>query len=196
VIYGNAIWDPVQLLSRFHSPVAVVISLVAILLATLNVNIGANVVSPANDFSNLWPRGINFRTGGVITCFMGIALMPWKLLSNYRTFILGWLGGYAAVLGPVAGIMICDYFVVRRQTLQVNDLYLRGGVYEYSRGFNWRAVAALVLGAGTALAGLAIPSLRVLYDYSWFVGFAISFLVYYVIMKFQRQSIVVSQDGA
>src|SRR5215475_11259739 len=93
VIYGSAIWDPVQLLSRFHSPIAVVISLVAILLATLNVNIGANVVSPANDFSNLWPRRISFRTGGVITCFMGIAMMPWKLLADYKTFILGWLGG-------------------------------------------------------------------------------------------------------
>jgi len=91
VIYGTAIWDPVQLLSRFHSPVAVVISLVAIVLATLNVNIGANVVSPANDFSNLWPQGISFRAGGVITCFMGVAMMPWKLLANYRTFILdGW----------------------------------------------------------------------------------------------------------
>jgi NCS1 family nucleobase:cation symporter-1 len=100
VIYGTAIWDPVQLLSRFHSPVAVVISLLAILLATLNVNIGANVVSPANDFSNLWPRKISFRTGGVITCLMGIALMPWRLLADYKTFILGWLGGYAAFLGP------------------------------------------------------------------------------------------------
>ena len=99
VIYGTAIWDPVQLLSRFHSPVAVIVSLFAILLATLNVNIGANVVSPANDFSNLWPRKISFRTGGVITCLMGIALMPWKLLANYKTFILGWLGGYAAFLG-------------------------------------------------------------------------------------------------
>src|ERR1700685_2496519 len=148
VIYGTAIWDPVQLLSRFHSPVAVVISLIAILLATLNVNIGANVVSPANDFSNLWPRRISFRTGGVITCFMGIALMPWKLLADYNTFILGWLGGYAAFLGPVAGIMICDYFVVRRCVLQVDDLYLRGGIYEYSRGFNWSAVIALALGAG------------------------------------------------
>src|SRR5581483_2246125 len=117
VIYGTAIWDPVQLLSRFHSPIAVGISLVAILLATLNVNIGANVVSPANDFSNLWPRGISFRTGGILTCFVGIALMPWKLLANYKTFILDWLGGYAAFLGPVAGIMICDYFVIRGKEL-------------------------------------------------------------------------------
>src|SRR5579864_6368858 len=183
VIYGTAIWDPVQLLSRFHSPFAVIISLLAILLATLNVNIGANVVSPANDFSNLWPRKISFRTGGVITCFMGIALMPWKLLADYKTFILGWLGGYAAFLGPVAGIMICDYFVIRRRMLLLDDLYLRNGAYEYSSGFNWRALIALAAGAGTALIGLAISPFRTLYDYSWFVGFAISFGVYYMLMR-------------
>jgi NCS1 family nucleobase:cation symporter-1 len=193
VIYGTAISDPVQLLSRFHSPVAVVISLIAILLATLNVNIGANVVSPANDFSNLWPRKISFRTGGVITCLMGIALMPWKLLADYNTFILGWLGGYAAFLGPVAGIMICDYFVIRRRALQVDDLYLRGGIYEYSAGFNWRAVFALALGAGTALIGLVAPSVRVLYDYSWFVGFAISFAAYYIMMRVRRPPVFSSQ---
>jgi nucleobase:cation symporter-1, NCS1 family len=183
VIYGAAIWDPVQLLSRFHSPAAVVISLLAILLATLNVNIGANVVSPANDFSNLWPKRISFRTGGVITCLMGIVLMPWKLLGNYKTFILGWLGGYAAFLGPVAGIMICDYFIVRRRVLLVDDLYLRNGQYEYAGGFNWVALVALAAGAGTALVGLLTPSVRVLYDYSWFVGFAVSFVIYYTLMK-------------
>jgi nucleobase:cation symporter-1, NCS1 family len=183
VIYGAAIWDPVQLLSRFHSPAAVVISLLAILLATLNVNIGANVVSPANDFSNLWPKRISFRTGGVITCLMGIVLMPWKLLGNYKTFILGWLGGYAAFLGPVAGIMICDYFIVRRRVLLVDDLYLRNGQYEYAGGFNWVALVALAAGAGAALVGLLMPSVRVLYDYSWFVGFAVSFVIYYTLMK-------------
>ena len=196
VIYGAAIWDPVQLLSRFHSPFAVIISLLAILLATLNVNIGANVVSPANDFSNLWPRGISFRTGGVITCFMGIALMPWKLLSDYKTFILGWLGGYAAFLGPVAGIMICDYFVIRRRTLLLDDLYLRNGVYEYSGGFNWSALAALAAGAGAALVGLGIPSLRTLYDYSWFVGFAISFAIYYGLMQFRKRPDAVLSEQA
>jgi len=195
VIYGTAIWDPVQLLSRFHSPIAVVISLAAILLATLNVNIGANVVSPANDFSNLWPRRISFRTGGVITCFMGIAMMPWKLLANYKTFILGWLGGYAAFLGPVAGIMICDYFLIRRRELQVEDLYLRRGLYEYSRGVNWRAVFALGVGAGTALAGLEVTSIRALYDYSWFVGFAVSFVIYYALMRFQRQGVLSPQEA-
>jgi NCS1 family nucleobase:cation symporter-1 len=182
VIYGTSIWDPVQLLSRFHSPVAVVISLLAILLATLNVNIGANVVSPANDFSNLWPRKISFKIGGIITCFMGIAMMPWKLLANHKTFIFGWLGGYAAVLGPVAGIMICDYFVIRRKRLLTDDLYLRGGAYEYAGGFNWRAIAALVIGSAVALMGLVIPSVRFLYDYSWFVGFIVAFTVYWALM--------------
>jgi NCS1 family nucleobase:cation symporter-1 len=183
VIYGTAISDPIQLLSRFHSPVAVIISLVAILLATLNVNIGANVVSPANDFSNLWPRKISFKLGGIITCFVGVAMMPWKLMANHRTFIFGWLGGYAAVLGPVAGIMICDYFLVRKKHLVVNDLYLRNGQYEYSGGFNGRAIAALCIGSAVALIGLVIPSIRVLYDYSWFVGFVVAFLVYWMLMR-------------
>ena len=186
VIYGTSIWDPVQLLSRFHSPVAVIISLLAILLATLNVNIGANVVSPANDFSNLWPRKVSFKLGGVITCFIGIAMMPWKLLADHRTLIFGWLGGYAAVLGPVAGIMICDYFIVRRKRLQVADLYLRGGAYEYASGFNWRAIGALCAGSVVALMGLVIPSLRFLYDYSWFVGFVVAFAAYWGLMTAQR----------
>ncbi|HKT25342.1 MAG TPA: cytosine permease, partial [Terriglobales bacterium] len=153
---------------------------------TLNVNIGANVVSPANDFSNLWPKRISFKIGGLITCFMGIAMMPWKLLANHRTFIFGWLGGYAAVLGPVAGIMICDYFLIRRKVLAVNDLYLRGSEYEYAAGFNWRAIAALAIGTGIALIGLVIPSVRFLYDYSWFVGFAVAFVTYLVLMQGQR----------
>jgi NCS1 family nucleobase:cation symporter-1 len=183
VIYGAAISDPVQLLSRFHSPVTVIISLVAILLATLNVNIGANVVSPANDFSNLWPRRISFKVGGMITCIMGIAMMPWKLLANYDSFVVAWLGGYAAVLGSVAGIMICDYFIIRRKRLAVDDLYLRGGEYEYASGFNWRAIGALIVGSAVALMGLVIPSVRFLYDYSWFVGFVVAFVVYRVLMS-------------
>ena len=192
-IYGSAIWDPVQLLSRFHSRLAVIVALLAILLATLNVNIGANVVSPANDFSNLRPRLISFRTGGIITCFAGVAMMPWKLLANYRTFILGWLGGYAALLGPLAGIMICDYYLVRRRALAVDDLYLRGGMYEYSGGVNWRAVGALGMGAAVALAGLALPSLHFLYDYSWFSGFVVAFAAYYALMAWQGATRAASQ---
>jgi nucleobase:cation symporter-1, NCS1 family len=160
------------------------------------VNIGANVVSPANDFSNLWPRKISFRTGAVITCFMGVAMMPWKLLRDYGTFIFVWLGGYAPFLGAVAGIMICDYFVIRRRELKLEDLYLRDGIYEYARGFNWRAVIALGLGAGTALAGLAIPSTHFLYDYSWFVGFVVAFVVYYAAMRTEQETELAPEEAA
>jgi len=184
IIFGQAIWDPVQVLARLGNPIAVVIAMLALLLATLNVNVAANLVSPSNDFSNLSPRLISFRTGGLITCFVGVAVFqPWKLLANYSNYIFGWLVGYSGFLGPIAGVMICDYFVVRKKILLVEDLYLRQGFYEFSRGFNWRALAALVAGAGLAFIGLVVPSLRVLYDYAWFVGFGMSFVVYLILMR-------------
>jgi NCS1 family nucleobase:cation symporter-1 len=182
IVFGEAIWDPVAVLSRLGSPVAVVLAMIALLMATLNVNVAANVVSPANDFSNLYPRRISFRTGGLITCFLGLAFQPWKLLANQNSYIVGWLVGYSGFLGPIAGVMICDYFVVRKKIILVEDLYQRGGFYEYTRGVNWNAVAALVAGAGLAFVGLVVPSLRVLYDYAWFVGFAVSFVAYYALM--------------
>lgn len=188
VIYGSAIWDPVVLLSKFSSPMVIVISLLSILLATLNVNIGANVVSPANDFSNVWPKKISFKIGGIITCFAGVAMMPWKLMANPDSLIVKWLGGYAAVLGPLAGIMICDYYVVRKRELIVDDLYLRDGAYEYKNGFNWNAIIALVVGTGVALSGLFFPKARFLYDYSWFVGFAVAFALYAVLMPRFRKT--------
>ena len=184
IIFGQAIWDPVQVLARLGSPIAVVIAMLALLLATLNVNVAANLVSPSNDFSNLSPRLISFRTGGLITCVVGVAVFqPWKLLANYSSYIFGWLVGYSGFLGPIAGVMICDYFVVRKKILLVEDLYLRRGFYEFSGGINWRAMAALGAGAGLAFIGLVVPSLRVLYDYAWFVGFAASFIVYWALMR-------------
>ncbi len=181
ILFGEALWDPVVVLSRLGHPLAVVVAMIALLMATLNVNVAANVVSPANDFSNLAPRRISFRTGGLITCAMGIAMQPWKLLANYGSYIFGWLVGYSGFLGPIAGVLICDYFVVRKKLIVVEDLYRRGGEYEYSRGFNWRAIAALALGAGVAFVGLVLPPLRILYDYAWFVGFAVSFLAYFAL---------------
>ena len=182
IIFGQALWDPVAVLSRLGNPFAVVLAMLALLMATLNVNVAANVVSPANDFSNLSPRRISFRTGGLITCFMGIAMQPWKLMANYGSYILGWLVGYSGFLGPIAGVLICDYFVVRKKLLVVTDLYQRNGLYEYQRGVNWQAVAALAAGAGVAFVGLVVPSLRVLYNYAWFVGFFVSFFAYFAMM--------------
>jgi NCS1 family nucleobase:cation symporter-1 len=109
-------------------------------------------------------------------------MQPWKLLANYGTYIFGWLVGYSGFLGPIAGVLICDYFVVRKKILSVDDLYRRGGLYEYWRGFNWRAIGALAAGAGIAFMGLAYAPWRTLYDYAWFVGFAVSFAAYWVMM--------------
>jgi NCS1 family nucleobase:cation symporter-1 len=147
------------------------------------VNVAANVVSPANDFSNLSPRRISFRTGGLITCLVGVAMQPWKLMANYGSYIFGWLVGYSGFLGPIAGVLICDYFIVRKKNLSPQDLYLRGGQYEYSRGVHWQAIAALAAGAAVAFIGLLVPSLRVLYNYAWFVGFAVSFLAYLALTR-------------
>jgi NCS1 family nucleobase:cation symporter-1 len=184
VIFGQAIWDPVQVLARLGNPVAVVVAMLALLLATLNVNVAANLVSPSNDFSNLAPRLISFRTGGLIACVVGVAVFqPWKLLANYSNYIFNWLVGYSGFLGPIAGVMICDYFVVRKKIILVEDLYQRRGFYEFSNGINWRAMAALAAGAGIAFVGLVVPPLRKLYDYAWFVGFATSFAVYWVMMR-------------
>jgi NCS1 family nucleobase:cation symporter-1 len=181
IIFGQAIWDPVKVLARLGNPWAVVLAMIALLMATLNVNVAANVVSPANDFSNLSPRRISFRTGGLITAVVGLLMQPWKLLSSYGSYIFTWLVGYSGFLGPIAGVLICDYFVVRKKILATEDLYQRGGQYEYSRGFNWSAVAALAAGAGVAFVGLVVAPLRVLYDYAWFVGFLVSFLTYFVL---------------
>src|ERR1700723_1848487 len=182
ILFGRAIWDPVVVLARLGSPIAVVIAMVALLMATLNVNVAANVVSPANDFSNLWPRKISFKIGGIITCFVGLFMQPWRWLSSHGTYVMGWLVGYSSFLGPIAGVMIADYYVVRKRRLDPEELFKRGGQYEFSGGFNWRAVGALAAGIFVALIGLVVPVLHGLYQYAWFVGFGVSFVVYLLIM--------------
>jgi NCS1 family nucleobase:cation symporter-1 len=183
VLFGEPIWDPVALLARFNEPVVASIALIALLIATLNTNVAANVVSPSNDFSNLNPRLISFRAGGLITGVIGVLMMPWKLLSDFGSYIFGWLVGYSALLGPIAGVMIADYFLVRHGRLALDDLYSRHGQYEYDGGVNRRAVAGLVIGAAVALMGLIAPPLRLLYDYAWFVGFAVAGGVYVTLMQ-------------
>ncbi len=180
VLFGQAIWDPVALLSRFGQPLIASVALIALLVATLTTNLAANVVSPSNDFSNLNPRLISFRTGGFITGVAGLLMMPWKLLSDFNSYIFGWLVGYSGLLGPIAGIMITDYFLLRRTELSVADLYRRNGRYEYRNGVNWRALVALAAGVIVALCGLLIPPVSWLYSYAWFVGFFVSGLIYYV----------------
>jgi NCS1 family nucleobase:cation symporter-1 len=186
VVFGEAIWSPVTLLGRFHEPWIAFAGLVALLVSTLNVNIAANVVSPSNDISNLAPRLISFRTGGMITGLLGLAMMPWKIMATYGNYIFGWLVGYSGLLGPVAGIMVTDYFLLRGTKLDSYSLYRRDGIYEYKKGVNPAAIVALVLGVFVALVGRFVPSVAFLYDYAWFVGFFLSGAIYYVMMRAKR----------
>jgi NCS1 family nucleobase:cation symporter-1 len=181
VVFGRPIWSPVELLGMFHQPLVAFLGLIALLVATLNVNIGANVVGPSNDFSNLAPKYISFRTGGLITGCLGLAIMPWRLVSSSHNY-LGWLVDYSGLLGPVAGIMVADYFLVRRTHLDTLSLYRRGGIYEYRNGFNLVALIALIIGMSAALVGKFVPRYEDLFKMAWFVGFLLSGGLYYLFM--------------
>ncbi len=192
VVFGKPIWDPVALVGAFHNPLAIVIALFTLAVATLSANVAANVVSPSNDFSNALPKLINFRTGGLITGIIGILLQPWRLLGDPHVYVFAWLGFYGGALGAIAGVLIADYWIVRRTRLNVADLYRAAGIYRYTGGWNWRAVVAtlvgIVLAAGGAYSAPAgsgpfpvnglIPILKPLYDYSWVVGFVAALVVY------------------
>ncbi len=204
LIFGKVIDNPVTVMAQVGNPLVTVIAMFALSLATLSTNIAANVVSPANDFSNLSPGKISYRMGGYITATIGFLIMPWKLLASAGTYLFIWLIGYSALLGPIGGVMVADYFLVRDKHLAVDDLYKRDGAYEYKRGFNWTAIGATVvailpnlpgfifmlLSGGDRpkyLAGLtggfkafAEASLS-LYDYAWFVGFLLAGGIYWAL---------------
>jgi NCS1 family nucleobase:cation symporter-1 len=191
VIYGATIWDPVDVLTRFRNPVVLIVAMLALCIATLATNIAANVVSPANDFAHLAPRKISFRTGGYITAIIGVVMMPWKLVADPNGYIFTWLIAYSALLGPIGGILIADYFVYRRCQLKVDALYEPRGEYRFTNGFSIVALAALVAGALPSLPGFlaqvhlvkansVAPTFQHLYNYAWFIGFGVAFSVYLV----------------
>ena len=191
VIYGATIWDPVDVLTRFRNPVVLIVAMLALCIATLATNIAANVVSPANDFAHLAPRRISFRTGGYITAIIGVLMMPWKLVSDPNGYIFTWLIAYSALLGPIGGILIADYFACRRCKLNVDALYQPRGEYRFTNGFSIVALVALVAGALPSLPGFleqvhlikannVAPAFHHLYNYAWFVGFGVAFSVYQI----------------
>ena len=185
VIFHEEIWDPVQLVSHFSSRLVVTVAMFTVVVATLSVNIAANVVSPANDLANLAPRHISFRTGGLITGIVGILMMPWKLLADPSGYIFQWLVGYSGGLGSIAGVLIADYWLVRDKHLRLADLYRRDGAYRYNAaGTNWHAVVATLVGCFLAWIGVLVPALRGLFDYAWFVGGGAAMLVYWAGMRF------------
>jgi NCS1 family nucleobase:cation symporter-1 len=189
IIYGHTIWDPVDVLTRFTNPVVLVVAMVALCIATLATNIAANVVSPANDFANFAPRRISFRLGGLITGLVGVLMMPWKLVADPNGYIFKWLIAYGGLLGPIGGILIADYFIWNRCRLNLQALYQADGEYRFTKGFSITALLALVLGVLPSLPGFLVqvnvmdaarvgPFLVGLYNYAWFVGFAIAFAAY------------------
>lgn len=182
VVYGSAIWNPVLLVGHFHNGFLEFIGLAAIVLATLSVNVAANVVSPSYDVCNLFPRRLRFEHGGLITGIAAILMVPWKLMSDPHIYVFDWLGIYGGALGPIAAILIADYWVFRRRTLGLKDLYEAQGLYRYTGGFNWNAIVALAVGIFVALIGNVVPALAVLATYSWFVGFIVSFVLYLGLM--------------
>ncbi len=195
VIFGKAVWDPIQLVVMIGSPGVIIFGALVVLAAQITTNMAANVVSPANDFSNLSPRRISYVTGGLITAVVGIAMMPWKLYSDAAAYIFTWLIGYSSLMGALGGILIADYWIVRRQKLDLRDLFEVNGRYTYSRGVNWRAVIALCAAVAPVVPGfiraattpggvVADPTLfDHLYTHAWFVTFGISFVVYLLMMQ-------------
>ena len=193
VLYGKAIWDPVDLASRMTG-VAVLVALLILLIDTVSVNLAANLVGPAYDFSSLAPKQISYKTGGYITAGIAIVMMPWKILESTQGYIFTWLIGYSALLGPIAGILIIDYYMVRKTELNVAELYREDGAYSYGNGWNVAALVAFVIGVAPNIPGFlnaAFPAsfpgvgegFKTIYTYAWFVGIVISAIVYGVMMK-------------
>lgn len=194
IIFGTTIWDPVVLAGKFESKALVSIAMIAVAISTLATNIAANIVSPANDFAHLAPNKISFRTGGYITGVIGVLIFPWKLIADPNGYIFTWLIAYSSLLGPVGGIMIVDYFFIRRKELELKHLYDSKGMYSYTKGYNMKAVLALLIGIIPNVPGFLVTVKLVpadsvaewiahLYNYAWFVGFGLSGFVYWLMMK-------------
>jgi len=198
VIFGEAIPDPVALLGRMDAGISVLVSLLALVVATLSTNLAANVVSPANALVNLSPRLFDFRRGALATAALALVLFPWKLIESSEGYIFTWLIGYSALLGPIGAILLVDYYLIRRTRLEVADLFRRDGIYEYGNGYNSAAILSLVVGVAPnvpgflATAGLveSVPKLfSTLYTYAWFVGFLVAGLTYWLSMSVVRRPV-------
>ncbi len=207
ILYGEAIWDPLVLAGKFSDKLVVTAAMIAVAIATLATNIAANMVSPANDFANLSPSKISFRTGGYITGVIGILIFPWKLIADPSGYIFTWLVGYSSLLGPVGGILIADYYLIRKQELNTMELYKSTGIYSFSNGFNKAAIIALLLGIIPNIPGFLIAVKLIstdavpmwighLYNYAWFVGFFVSGFVYFLMMKKEKVSLAANRKSA
>jgi NCS1 family nucleobase:cation symporter-1 len=195
VVFGEAIWDPVVVITRIGSAPVIVFGALVVMLAQLTTNMAANVVSPANDFSSLAPRRISYVGGGLLTAAIGIIMMPWKLYADAAAYIFTWLLGYSSLMGAIGGILIADYWILRGRHLVPADLFKLDGRYRYRNGVNPRAMWALALAVLPVVPGfiravstpggqVANPNLLdALYTYAWFVTFGLSFTVYLALSR-------------
>lgn len=180
--FGRPIWNPVELLKEFHNPIILIIGAITLLIATLSVNIAANVVSSAYDLVNLFPKKLNFAKAGIISMFIALFFAPWLWFENASTIfnVFGYIGG---ALGPVAGIMIADFYLVRKREYDLESFYTKSGAYAYINGWNPRAYIALILGFAASFLGVFIPELATLKDYSWFIGVGVGCISYVLLMS-------------
>ncbi len=206
VIFGEPIFDPTELVGKMGGGISIVIALIALIIATLSTNIAANVVSPANAIINLRPSKFTFRMGGMVTAGLGIAIFPWKLLETAGNYIFVWLVGYSALLGAIGGILIIDYYVVRKRVLNLDALYQKAGEYWYTGGYNMIALAALAAGILPCVPGFLVEAsilsedlvpqfLQTLYTYAWFVSFAVAGGLYYLLTTVVGHSPPETLDG-
>lgn len=182
LIFGKALWDPVDLIVKFPTPVVILAGIVVI-LSSVTINVGANVMAPARAFENLWPQRIGFATGAVMTGLLSLAMQPWYVLATFSAYIFTWLGTYGAMLGAFDGIAIADYWLVRKRRLDLAQLYRPDGKYSYAGGFNIRAIAALVAGWALALAGLFVPALHFLWSGGWLFSLVGGLVAYWLLMR-------------
>lgn len=182
VAFGKPIWDVVDILGHFHNPVVIAASVITLCIAAVSVNVAANIVSPAYDLANLLPRYINFKRGSYLTAILALFTFPWKLMES-ATSVFSFLGMIGGTLGPVAGVMLADYFLIRKCRLDIDELYSFTGKYTYYKGFNYRAFLATLVGAFISLGGMYIPALKHVYDVSWFAGVLVALVCYVTLMR-------------
>ena len=197
-LFGKVIWDPTDLLGKFSNIFVLLFGLMTITIASLTTNISANLVSSANDISNFWPSKISFKTGGFITMLLAIVFQPWKILADPDGYIFIWLLSYTSLFGAIGGILIADYYLIRKKTLNIEQLYIKGGEYWYNSGFNIKGLFAFICGVAPCAPGFlnSVGLIKIngffvdLYDYSWFVSFIISFVVYSAISMSKKYKVV------
>ncbi len=194
-VYGKALWNPVELIVKFPT-IVVLIGGIVVILSSITINVGANVMAPARAFENLWPRRITFATGAVLTGLLSLLMQPWYVLATFSNYVFTWLGTYGTLLGPFDGIAIADYWLVRELRLDLMQLYSRNGRYDYAGGWNVRAIAALVVGWIPPLIGLWFAPLHFLWSGGWFFSIIVAGAAYTLFMRTEKSRITEAEYEA